>query len=399
MSGRYIVFAAPHRLLFLTGSAQLAMSLIWWTVALIDIHLWPLGLAIGELSPTMVHGPIMLYLVVPSFFFGFLLTVFPRWLGYPDLEARDYAPAGISFAAAAALSWAGLWTGSRAAFIGAFCLALCGFLAAFAVMLQLLLRERKDRKGPTWHGWSMLAAVIAGMAGAFCAILFAAQLDAGWIRLANRVGLLAFILPVFVTVSHRMIPFFATNVIQGYERWRPFWILAAYWAVSITLLAAELCEEPHATAVAALLLAAITGLMTFKWWPGAAAPGLFWVLIIAFAWAPVGFALESLAAMGIQLGRAPDHALTVGFAAGLVIAMVTRVTQGHSGRPLVMPRVAWLAYSGVQLATLARVWAGVADESSAWLVLATTLLTIAVLPWTLRNGLIYMRPRIDGEQG
>ena len=33
-------------------------------------------------------------------------------------------------------------------------------------------------------------------------------------------------------------------------------------------------------------------------------------------------------------GRAPAHALYIGFFGSLLVAMVTRVTQGHSGRPL-----------------------------------------------------------------
>ena len=36
------------------------------------------------------------------------------------------------------------------------------------------------------------------------------------------------------------------------------------------------------------------------------------------------------------LGRAPAHALFIGFFGSLLVAMVTRVTQGHSGRPLVL---------------------------------------------------------------
>gem|GEM_PF-2248775 len=30
----------------------------------------------------------MQYLVLPSFIFGFLLTVFPRWMGLPELDGR-----------------------------------------------------------------------------------------------------------------------------------------------------------------------------------------------------------------------------------------------------------------------------------------------------------------------
>ena len=67
------------------------------------------------------------------------------------------------------------------------------------------------------------------------------------------------------------------------------------------------------------------------------------MLIWGFAWAPAGFALGALGAAGLPLGLAPTHALALGFAASLLVAMVTRVSHGHSGRPLAMVPLAWLA--------------------------------------------------------
>ena len=48
------------------------------------------------------------------------------------------------------------------------------------------------------------------------------------------------------------------------------------------------------------------------------------------------FPLIALALMG-------SYDLALGFAASLLVAMVTRVTHGHSGRPLAMVPLAWLA--------------------------------------------------------
>src|SRR6185312_9049005 len=71
-------------------------------------------------------------------------------------------------------------------------------------------------------------------------------------------------------------------------------------------------------------------------------PGLLGVLHIAFTWLPVAFVLFcvqdlALAIRGEQvLGPAPLHALAIGFFGSMLVAMVTRVTHGHSGRPLQM---------------------------------------------------------------
>jgi uncharacterized protein involved in response to NO len=42
-----------------------------------------------------LHAFVMQYQVLPSFIFGFLLTVFPRWMGLPDLERWRYLPVGL----------------------------------------------------------------------------------------------------------------------------------------------------------------------------------------------------------------------------------------------------------------------------------------------------------------
>ena len=104
-----------------------------------------------------------------------------------------------------------------------------------------------------------------------------------------------------------------------------------------------------------LPLVALSGWLLWSWWPrGNPMPPLLRVLFLGFAWLPVAFSLycaQSLlyAATGeFVLGRAPAHALFIGFFGSLLVAMVTRVTQGHSGRPLVLGPVAGFAFLVVQ---------------------------------------------------
>jgi uncharacterized protein involved in response to NO len=55
------------------------------------------------------------------------------------------------------------------------------------------------------------------------------------------------------------------------------------------------------------------------------------------------------------LGRAPLHALGIGFLSSLVLAMATRVTLGHSGRRLIMDRFTVACFVALQVAALLRV--------------------------------------------
>ena len=400
-----IIFAAAHRPLFLSGVMNLALLMIWWTAALFDIYIWPTGIPSGDVPASLLHAPVMLFLMVPSFFFGFLLTVFPRWIGYPDLGHRQFAPIGSAFIAASILAWIGLVGSNHHVLAIALCVVGLGWLYALWHMIVLLIAERRDGKSPTWHGWSAFAALGFGLAGLCFSIKFLLTLDAQAYQIANSLGTFGFLLAIFFTVAHRMIPFFAGNVVQDYVVWRPYWLLALLWVFLIAHLTMQLCGYNRLQFISATALLALTTTMLWRWWPRHQAPGLFMVLIWGFAWAPIGFALIALgsfaefAGYNLDLGRAPVHALYIGMAGSLIIAMVTRVTLGHSGRPLAMNRLTWLAFWAIQLSAIARIVAGVRGEHGHWFVLAGVVWILFVTPWALQQARIYLSKRADGKAG
>jgi len=79
--------------------------------------------------------------------------------------------------------------------------------------------------------------------------------------------------------------------------------------------------------------------------------------------------------------------------------MVTRVTQGHSGRALVMPKVAWYAFVAIQLVAVMRIGAEFARDPMQWQAIAAVGWLVALLPWVARIGRIYLSPRMDGKPG
>src|SRR3546814_2902238 len=79
--------------------------------------------------------------------------------------------------------------------------------------------------------------------------------------------------------------------------------------------------------------------------------------------------------------------------------MVTRVTQGHSGRPLVLPPVAAYAFVAVQTVCVVRIVGELMDDWLGWQAVAAAGWLIAFLPWILWAVRIYTSPRIDGRPG
>lgn len=394
-----ILLAAPHRLLFLVGSANLVLTATWWLIQLTSLHFGGPRLPQGDLPATLLHGPIMLYLVFPPFMLGFLLTVFPRWMGQSDLGPRQFGPVALLQVAGALAVHSGLWSGTDPLLLAGFGIVALGWALAIIVLGGIAAFHRRSGKSSNWHAVSALVALFCGLIGLMMSIWSLSVSDGVLWRLGNQIGLSGFLLPLFLTVAHRMVPFFAGNVVQDYVRWRPDWLLAALWFLLGARLAGAWSEQLIVAVLADCGLLVLSAVMCWKWWPRSAAPGLLKVLVWGFAWAPAGFGLSALAAAGFELGLAPVHALTIGFAGSLLTAMVTRVTQGHSGQQLAMTGVAWLAFGAIQLASLLRIGAALQFENGATLVAAAFVLVCGLLPWLLRNAVTYVRKRSDGRPG
>jgi uncharacterized protein involved in response to NO len=148
-------------------------------------------------------------------------------------------------------------------------------------------------------------------------------------------------------------------------------------------------------------LAAFARLAGWQSWRTRSDP-LLWSLHAASGWVVVGLFLVGASDLGAPI---PDtvglHALTAGAIGGAVLAVMTRVGLGHTGRLLALPvGVVW-CYALVHGAAVARVAAPfVASEGQ------RALLLVSGLAWACAFGLFAIRywsilttPRPDGLPG
>ncbi|HQX58831.1 MAG TPA: NnrS family protein, partial [Burkholderiaceae bacterium] len=144
----------------------------------------------------------------------------------------------------------------------------------------------------------------------------------------------------------------------------------------------------------------LSRLIAWQPWRSRGRP-ILWVLHLAYAWIPVGFALLALNQLGWIGVSAGIHALAVGATGGLIIGMVTRTARGHTGRPLLVSPLEVAAYALVMFAALLRVLVpllapqylvlSVIVAASAW-ALAFAVYLALYTPWL-------MRVRLDGKDG
>jgi uncharacterized protein involved in response to NO len=131
------------------------------------------------------------------------------------------------------------------------------------------------------------------------------------------------------------------------------------------------------------------------------------MLHLGFVWAALALLLAVVDAasvllpdLGIRLGSAPLHALTMGFLGGMLFAMATRVICGHGGIALVADDFVWTLFWLLQAATLLRLasplWPAASGVMTAT---AAALWSLVWVIWAVRFLPVLLKPRVDGRPG
>ncbi|HEX2494209.1 MAG TPA: NnrS family protein [Steroidobacter sp.] len=354
------------------------------------------GVAFGALPAMYWHSHEMLYGFVTAAIAGFLLTAVPSWTG-----ARGFAGAPLFIVV-------GLWALGRLAMATVgdapfwiTAVAELAVLPALAALLTPPLFRSQNRNTP-------LLAVIGILWLIDAAFLVA--LKKGDAALASRTMTLAidFVLVLVTVIAGRIVPAFTANALRRRgelvdivsRKWVESVVVAAMIAVAIVDLFA-----PHgwlsgalAALAAALHAVRLSGWRSFK----TRGESILWVLHVAYAWLPIGLGLKALWVLGtVDWAMKWQHALTAGVFGTMILAVMTRASLGHTGRPLVVAPMITLAYALLTLAVFVRVFAGVL-----WPQQYVLMISIAGVAWALTFLIflvvyapILIGPRADGKPG
>lgn len=392
----------------------LIASSLWWLLVQVD----RLSVAVSlpyMVSPTLVHAAAMGLGFMPLFFAGFLFTAAPKWLRVESLDVRILA-APLSLQAAGWLLWL-IGTHVHLGWsLGGLALVWSGLTRTTWLYWRMVLRSRESDR---LHARIVGAACIWGSV-CIAGLLTSLAIDQGPIALAWVLsGLWGFVVVVFVTVAHRMIPFFTSNAMPFIRAAHPFWVLTlmviaaaievlAVWGdVAIPYAQQWQSQWPLlrgawevGAGLVLLWLAAVWGLIQ------SLKNRLLAMLHIGFLWLGLALVLSGASQLLGWLQSSPVlslgalHAMTMGCLGSLMLAMVTRVSCGHSGRALVADATVWILFWGLQAAVLLRIAAAVQGNWAVNLLLPTASLWCAVmLVWGARMLPWYGRKRPDGRPG
>ena len=358
------LFSYGFRPFFLSGAAWAALAVPLWIWSLLG------GPAVAGHRDWHVHE--MLFGFLPAIVAGFLTTAVPNWTGRMPVIGRGLAALWV------------LWLAGRVAMllqvlIGPAALVIdSAFPLVFAAVIW--------REVVTGKNWRNLP--ICLMTSVLAAANIAFHLDTAFDLqgLGTRMALGA-AAAMLALIGGRITPSFTTNWLRqrGEARLPATFSTIDKAAVVATPLAALIwvIAPTHPVAGAALVAAGVLCLVRVARWRGLAttAEPLITILHVSYVW--LGFGLGMLGASVLTEHvplAAGVHALSAGAIGVTCLAVMSRATRGHTGRPLAADLATVAVFLSINLAAVLRVVAPFTQHAQPF------LLILAALFWSLAYG-------------
>jgi uncharacterized protein involved in response to NO len=318
------------------------------------------------------HVHEMLFGYIAAAMTGFLLTAIPNWTGRLPLQGGSLVTLVV------------LWCLGRVAVTFS---AVVGWAAAMIVDTSFLTilamaAAREIVAGQNWRNLKVLIPL-----GVFACANISFHLEAhiyGAAELSLRIGIAAVVF-LLMLIGGRVVPSFTRNWLSKQQSDRlpaPFgWFDAIAIVMGAMALLVWIVVPDGKLAGSALIAAALMHLVRLTRWVGERT-GRDWlvlVLHVAYGFIPIGFGLLALAALQVAPHTIGIHALMVGGAGTMTLAVMTRASLGHTGRVLFADPATRGIYVAIVCAALARIAAAIWPDMPG-------LLTLSACGWLFAFG-------------
>lgn len=358
------LFSYGFRPFFLFGAAWSALAVALWLPMLSGYLALPTAF-----SPIEWHVHELLYGYVPAVIAGFLLTAVPNWTGRLPVV-------GTTLAALFATWIAGRLAVLTSGIIGSAGAALIDllFLTTF-----FIVAAREVIAGRNWRNVKTLTGVAAMLIGN--ATFHGEALTSRPPEHGIRIGLAATLMLIMV-IGGRIIPSFTRNWLarRGAGRLPAAFDKTDLIAIGVSVAALMTwIAWPYDLLTAALAIAAaLINTWRLVRWVGERTrhEPLVLILHIGFGFVPTGFGLLALSILAPALVTSTGalHGWTAGAIGTMTLAVMTRASLGHAGRPLTASR----AVQGIYLAVLVSASARIVAAFHLW---QDLMLQLAAAAW------------------
>ena len=378
------VFSYGFRPFFLGAALFAGVAIPAWILMLAGV-----GDSASLSAPRDWHVHEMVFGFLPAVITGFMLTAIPNWTDRPPIRGGELM---VLFA---------LWLAGRlvmaipggtpimsAIVDGAFLVAVAGFV------------WREIAAGGDWSRAPMgvLISLYAGANILFHVLALSGAATDLPVRMA-----LALVMVLLALIGGRVTPSFTEEflVSQGKtEQPAPFSRFDGASILLVAIAAVAWTVQPLATATGWMLVAAgfanLGRLLRWRGWATWREP-LVLILHLGYGWLAISLLILGSAILGMGLPKEDAvHALTTGAVGVMTLAVMTRASLGHTGRPRHAGPMTVFIYTLITLGALLRVFGPIADLPT------TLMLGLAAIGWSgayvlfaLVYGPYLLRPSLD----
>ncbi|MGL6241545.1 NnrS family protein [Pseudomonas sp.] len=339
------VFSLGFRPFFLAGAGFAAIAVAIWA-------LWLYGRLPGAQPVGGMlawHRHEMPFGFASAIIAGFLLTAVPNWTGRPGLNGWPLIGLVLVWLLAR-LAWLlpipdSLLLASQVPFLP---------LLAWAIGRDLVAAGKRDNYP--------ILSVIALMAGCQAMTLWGLATDDAGLQRRGVLAALWLVAALMTVIGGRVIPFFIqrglNRAVAPAASPLPTKVLLLSSLLAAMSFAGGLNDASRSWLAALFLLMGVLHLLRLWRWHdrGIWRVPLLWSLYLAYAWLVVAALAMAMWHAGLMPQQSlATHALAVGGIGGLILAMIARVSLGHTGRLLRVSNSVVLGLALLVIAGVSRV--------------------------------------------
>lgn len=388
------LFNLGFRPFFLGASIFAVISIMWWIL----IYSSPNFVQIDHITNSQWHAHEMLYGYGMAVVAGFLLAAVKNWTGVQTLHGK---PLMALFA---------LWCIARLLFLfgtrfllwAALADILFGLFLAIAIAWPII-------KVKQWKQLAVVSKIVLLVVGNLVFYFGCYNvLNDGMLYAIN--GAVLLFVSLILTIARRVMPFFIERGVVHLPnqkavqlrqyKWLDLSILGLFLALFINEIFLHIA---YLTTVSALALFALNGYRLRNWHTGGIwQVPLLWSLYVSAWMINLGFLLYGLQAQLSLPTILVLHIFTIGGVGLMTLAMMSRVSLGHTGRDIKNPsRWLILAFAALIASVVFRVFVPlvIAKPYAVWMMISGTFWIIGFAIFVLIYAPILLKPRLDGAYG
>lgn len=344
-SAAHAVWQLPFRSFFLTGAAVSVFSISIWLLALMGL----MDLSQNPIPSIVWHAHEMIFGFAALIAVGFILTAVQTWTGKPSITGLPVMLLAGTWVAIRLF----LFVGTQAAIYTSIVLIFLWWLSVIIIYGRLVFAAKNRRN-------YLFIPMLSALALLNLLILVSSlngNHDTSLHLLRSSVLVFTMIIGV---VGGRVIPFFTARGTQTKPKSPYQWIEKALLPVSfigaMVFISSHFIELPF-TPAALMIVAGVMHLLRMMNWSSAKTLSvpLLWSLHISYGLMAIGLITLGLSYIisGLTFSAAL-HLITIGAIGLMILAMISRVSLGHTGRKLSAAPLIVIAFYALIASTLCR---------------------------------------------